>query len=373
MIQLFLTATTSDVVSTISQISENIEKLASYDIAFPHLNIFIYNLRNNFSVFGYTIAYYGVIIAAAMLIGFMVALILAKKTNQNQDNYYDLFIWVIITSIIGARAYYVIFNWDYYQIRPKQVLDIYQAINIRAGGLAVYGGIIAAIITTIIFCLLKRIKFFKTIDTAICGLAIGQSIGRFGNFFNMEAFGTWTDNLFAMRMKYNMVDRTSIDNQMLYNIINDNGVEYVQAHPTFLYESFFNLLLFVLLVIIFLKLKKFNGQVFATYLLGYGIIRFFIEGLRTDSLYIANTIIRVSQVVSLICIFVALIIYIYNMSPLKKLIVFPEIVLPEIKLPKIELSKNKLFDIFKKNDNKDKKENLSNEENNIDKDGFIEF
>lgn len=342
---MLLTASVSDAIASISQIAENVGKVNTYDIAFPHLNIFIYNLRNNFSVFGYTIAYYGVIIALAMLIGFMVVILLAKKTNQNQDNYYDLFIWVIITSIIGARAYYVIFNWDYYQIRPKQVLDIYQAINIRAGGLAIYGGIIAAILTTFIFCLIKRMKFFKTIDTAICGLAIGQAIGRFGNFFNMEAFGTWTNNIFAMRMKYNMVDRASIDNQMLYNIINDNGVEYVQAHPTFLYESFFNILLFILLIVLFTKLKKFNGQVFATYLLGYGVVRFFIEGLRTDSLYIANTIIRVSQVVSLVCIFVGLVIYIYNLSPLKKIIVFPEIVLPEIKLPKIKLPKIKLPDI----------------------------
>ena len=126
-----------------------------YDIAFPNLGIFIGNLRNNIQIGGFTIAFYGIIIAIAMMIGFFLVLLLAKKSGQNTDNYYDLFILVIIASIVGARAYYVAFNWDYYQIRPSQIL------NIRGGGLAVYGGIIASLLVLSIFCLVKKLKFFQ--------------------------------------------------------------------------------------------------------------------------------------------------------------------------------------------------------------------
>lgn len=333
MILILLTATMSNIVATVSNTVSTVAKTGPYDIAFPNLNIFIYGLRNNFQAFGYTIAYYGVIVALAMIIGFFVAAALAKKTYQNIDDYYDLFILVIIISIIGARAYYVAFNWDYYQIRPSQIL------NIRAGGLAVYGGIIACLLAMSIFCLIRRLKFFQVVDTACCGLALGQAIGRFGNFFNMEAFGTYTNNLFAMRMKYDLVDKTTVDSQMLYNKITDMGAEYIQAHPTFLYESSCNILLFIILVLIFFKWKKFNGQVFATYLMGYGIIRFFIEGLRTDSLYIANTIIRVSQVVSIVAAVMGIIIYIYNLSPLKEKLPIPTIKLPDKKCKEYNIGK----------------------------------
>ena len=330
---VFLTSTLQDIVATVSNATENIIKTEPYDIAFPNLNIFIYGLRNNFQAFGYTIAYYGVIVALAMIIGFFVAAASAKKTYQNIDDYYDLFILVIIMAIIGARTYYVAFNWDYYQIRPSQIL------NIRAGGLAVYGGIIACILAMSVFCLVRRLRFFQVVDTSICGLAIGQAVGRFGNFFNMEAFGTYTNNLFAMRMKYDLVDKTTVDSQMLYNKITDMGAEYIQAHPTFLYESSCNILLFILLILIFLRWKKFNGQVFATYLIGYGTIRFFIEALRTDSLYIANTTIRVSQVVSIVAVVMGIIIYVYNLTPLKDILPIPVISLPEKKCKEYNISK----------------------------------
>ena len=337
---MFLTATVSQIISTYSNAVDIGKRAVPYDVAFPHLNIFITGLRNNFQMFGYTIAYYGVIVALAMLIGFFVASFLVKKTYQNIDDYYDLFILVIIVAIIGARTYYVAFNWDYYQIRPSQIL------NIRAGGLAVYGGIIASFIAISVFCLIRRLKFFQVVDTACCGLVIGQAIGRFGNFFNMEAFGTYTNNLFAMRMKYDLVDKTTVDSQMLYNKITDMGAEYIQAHPTFLYESTCNILLFVLLLLIFFKWKKFNGQIFATYLIGYGIVRFFIEGLRTDSLYILNTTIRVSQVVSIVCAVVGVLIYVYNTTFLKQKFPIPVFTLPEKKCKEYNI--RKLENIYKK-------------------------
>lgn len=279
-----------------------------YDIAFPNLGIFIETLRNNIQIGNFTIAYYGIIIAIAMLIGFFIVVYLAKITNQNTENYYDLFIYIIIFSIIGARAYYVIFNWDYYQIRPSQIM------NIRAGGLAVYGGIIASLIVLSLFCLIKKLNFFEVADTGIIGLTIGQVIGRFGNFFNMEAFGTYTNGPFAMRMRYDLLDKSSVDLIMLTNKIEENGYAYVQAHPTFLYESFFNLLLFILLLVLFNKFKKFNGQILATYFMGYGAIRFFVERLRTDSLLIPNTNLRVSQVLSALLFVLGVVMYVYNLS-----------------------------------------------------------
>ncbi len=283
-----------------------------YDIAFPNLGIFIENLRNNIQIGGFTIAFYGIIIAIAMMVGFFLVLLLAKKSGQNTDNYYDLFILVIIFSIVGARAYYVAFNWDYYQIRPSQIL------NIRGGGLAVYGGIIASLLVLSIFCLVKKLKFFQVADTGIIGLTIGQVIGRFGNFFNMEAFGSYTNNLFAMRMRYDLLDKDYVDMVMLSNKIEEDGFTYIQAHPTFFYESALNLILFIILIILFLKLKKFNGQVLATYFMGYGAIRCFIEQLRTDSLMIPNTNFKVSQVLSIVLFIIGLIMYIVNFIRLKK-------------------------------------------------------
>lgn len=277
-----------------------------YDLAFPHLNIYIEKLSSGFEIFNFHIAYYGVIVACAMIVGLFVATLLAKKSNQNVDNYYDLFIYIMIFAIIGARIYYVLFNLDYYSKNIKEI------INIRAGGLAVYGGVISCFIVCCVFCKIKKLKYLQVIDTCIAGLTIGQVIGRWGNFFNMEAFGTWTDNIFAMQMRYDLLDKTNIDQIMLDNMLKINNVDYVQAHPTFLYESVLNLILFIVLLLMFFKLYKFYGQIMATYFVGYGFIRFFVESLRTDSLYIPNTNIKISQIVSLCLIVVGIVIILYN-------------------------------------------------------------
>lgn len=277
-----------------------------FDLAFPHLNIFIKNMISGFEIFNFHIAFYGIIVATGMIVGFYVVVNLAKKTNQNADLYYDLFIFIIIFAIIGARIYYVLFNLDYY---TKNISEI---INIRAGGLAVYGGVISCFIVCIIFSKIKKINCFQVIDNCIIGLTIGQVIGRWGNFFNMEAFGTWTDNLFAMQMRYDLLDKSNVDSLMMEHMLNIDGANYVQAHPTFLYESFFNLLLFVILLLLFFKYYKFYGQMMSVYFIGYGFIRFFVEGLRTDSLYIKNTSIRISQLLSLCLIVFGIVIILYN-------------------------------------------------------------
>lgn len=279
-----------------------------YDLAFPNLNIFIEKLNSFITIGNFTIAYYGIIIAIGMLLSFFVVLQIAKKKNINEDYFYDIFIIAIIFGIIGARIYYVLFNLDYYMKDPVKILDI------RGGGLAVYGGIILTFIALFVYFRIKKIEALKVLDIAIIGLPLGQAIGRWGNFFNMEAFGTYTNNLFAMRLNKSKLDGSVIDMNQLLNIIKDGDTEYIQAHPTFLYESFFCLLLFVILIIAIVKFHKFNGEILSMYLVGYGIIRFFIEALRTDSLMIGTF--KISQIVAVVCFLVGLVFILINIYKL---------------------------------------------------------
>lgn len=306
---LFLTneiiSSVSNVISTVSTVSNVVMNDAKgYDIAFPNLGIFIETLRNNIHIGNFTIAYYGIIIALGMLIGFYVATHFGKLIDVSEDTLYDIFILVVIFGVIGARAYYVIFRWDYYQIRPYEILDI------RAGGLAVFGGIILSVVGIYVYCLIKKINFFKIIDIVAFGVVVGQAIGRYGNFFNMEAFGGYTDNIFAMRMRTDYLDQSNITFDQALNVIEENGLRYIQAHPTFFYESTLNIILFLIMVYVFYKFYRFSGQMFATYLIGYGVIRFFVESLRTDSLMFYNF--KISQLVALTCIFIGIIAYIIN-------------------------------------------------------------
>ena len=287
-----------NLVATISEITN---AKVGYDIAFPNIGIFITNLRNTITIGNFTIAYYGIIIALGMLLAFTVVSHLAKKIGIDDDIFYDIFIIVIVFGIIGARAYYVIFRWDYYQIRPYEILDI------RAGGLAVFGGIILAGAAIVAYCIWKKINFLKILDLTMIGVTLGQAIGRYGNFFNMEAFGEYTNNIFAMRMRTSYLDPSNITFTQSINMITENGVEYIQAHPTFFYESTLNLILFALLIFVLLKKHKFDGQILATYFIGYGIIRYFVEMLRTDSLMLGKF--KVSQIVAIICIIAGISIY----------------------------------------------------------------
>ena len=303
---------TNEIVSTFSEAIASVSQLVgdtgakAYDIAFPNLGIFIETLRNNFRIGNFTIAYYGVIIAIGMLIGFYVAVHFGKKIGVSDDTLYDIFIICVIFGIIGARAYYVLFRWDYYQIRPYEILDI------RAGGLAVFGGIILATIAIIVYCKIKKVDILKVLDATMIGVVVGQAIGRYGNFFNMEAFGGYTNNLFAMRMRTDYLDPSNITFEQSINLITENGREYIQAHPTFFYESVLNIILFIVLIYIVKKHYKFKGQILATYLIGYGFIRAIIESLRTDSLMVGPF--RVSRIVAIICIFLGFIIYFYNLK-----------------------------------------------------------
>lgn len=262
-----------------------------YNINFPHLHIYLEHVGKNISIFGFTIAFYGILIAIGMIAGTQIARTEAKRTGQNPDDYLDFAIMGIIIAVICARLYYVAFSWDLYKNNPINIL------NIRQGGLAIYGGVLGGIFSAFLFSRIKKIKLPVLLDTACLGLVFGQAIGRWGNFFNREAFGGYTDNLFAMQIPVSAVRTGDISTSLAQHPFVANGVTYIQVHPTFLYESLWDIMVFVVLMS-FRKHKKFNGAVFSLYLIGYGLGRSWIEGLRTDQLLIPGTKLPISQILS---------------------------------------------------------------------------
>lgn len=274
-------------------------------IIFPHLGIEIGYFPTSFSIGKFSIAFYGVIIAVAMIVAVLVILKLAKKTNQSTDNYIDLAIVVIIFGIIGARIYYVLFSLDFYASDPGQIF------NIRGGGLAIYGGLIGAFISGFVVCKIKKLKYLRLLDTALPGVVLAQAIGRWANFVNREAFGEYTDSLFAMQLRVSEVNMDNVTDLMAQNMVQANGVNYIQVSPTFLYESVWCLIVFVL-ILIFRKYQQYNGEVALWYFGGYGLGRAWIEGLRTDALYIGHSNIPVSQLLSIAMVAGSLAILVIN-------------------------------------------------------------
>ena len=280
-------------------------------IDFPHLGIHLSSVGNLITVFGFVIAYYGMIIGVGILAGIFMAVYEAKRTGQKEEDYYDLSICAVIISIIGARAYYVIFSWDMYKD------DLLSIFNLRQGGLAIYGGVIAAVLTVIVFAKVKKLSAAQIFDTAGLGLVLGQAIGRWGNFFNREAFGEYTDGLFAMKLPVDAVRSSDITDLMRKHMETVDGVSYIQVSPTYLYESMWCLALLILLLL-YRRHKKFQGEVFLMYLFGYGAGRVWIEGLRTDQLWIPGTEIPVSQVLAGTIVVVSFVLIIYNRIKVKK-------------------------------------------------------
>ena len=266
-------------------------------IAFPHLHILLKHVGKRLMIGNFSIAFYGIVIALGMVLAFIFIMKEAKRVGYKQDDFMDLFIFGIIFGVIGARIYYVIFSWDDYKN------NLLQIFNIRGGGLAIYGGIIGGTITVIVLCHIKKLNFWKCADVIVFGVLIGQICGRWGNFFNREAFGGYTDGLFAMRIPIDAVNRAQdITAEMKANIVTVNGIDCIQVHPTFLYESLFNLCVFLFLLW-YRQRKKFDGEIFFLYIGLYGIGRSIIEGLRTDQLLLPGTSIAVSQLLGL-CLFV---------------------------------------------------------------------
>ena len=262
-------------------------------IAFPNLGIYLNHVIRYIHLFSWPVAVYGITMALGILAGLLVASWAAGKTGQNPDDYTNIALLGIVLGLLGARAYYVIFSWDYYSRHPGEILDL------RGGGLALYGSLMGAVAAVLIYCRWKKLRILLVLDTACLGMVTGQIIGRWGNFFNREAFGEYTDNLFAMRLPLEAVRADEVTPLMHAHEQVIDGITYIQVHPTFLYESMWNLGVLVLLVILTVRGKKrFDGEIFLLYLLLYGIGRFWIEALRTDQLLIPGTQIPVSQVLA---------------------------------------------------------------------------
>lgn len=280
-------------------------------ISFPNLGITLKHVGRAISIFGFDITYYGIIMGGAVLVGVLLTLAEAKRTRQNLDDYLELSIFTIIFSIIGARLYYVIFNFGIYK---GHLLRIF---NIRQGGLAIYGGIIAGVLTAFVFAAIRQFSTPMLLDTACIGLAAGQMIGCWGNFFGREAFGEYTDSMLAMRLPIDAVRISDITDRMKNHVEMIDGVRFIQAHPTFLYESVWCMLLLVVLLVHRYQ-TEFEGELFLIYLGGYGLGRFWIEGLRTDQLLIPGTGWPVSQVLSAVLVVLSVILFFYNRAQKKR-------------------------------------------------------
>ncbi|MCR5007508.1 MAG: prolipoprotein diacylglyceryl transferase [Oribacterium sp.] len=283
----------------------------NFDIFFPHLGVGIEHLKNDIHIFGFRIAFYGMIIGFGMILGFLIASIDYKRRGLKVDDIQDMGLYTIVFAILGARAYYVAFEWKYYSQHINEIL------NIRQGGLAIYGGIIVGIIGCTLFCKLKKINVLSMMDSAVLGLLVGQSVGRWGNFFNTEAFGGYTDSLFAMRIKESIVNSNMLNQDVLEHAVKIGNELFIQVHPTFFYESMWNLCTVIIFFLMAPK-KKFTGQIIFQYLFTYGIGRFWIEGLRTDSLYLWGTNIAVSQALSAILAILGAGLLLYNFARVKK-------------------------------------------------------
>jgi phosphatidylglycerol:prolipoprotein diacylglycerol transferase len=265
-----------------------------------------------FSLFGrdFSIKWYGVIIA----IGFTLAVLFGGRMawvwRIDLNKMVDVLIWGTFFGIIGARGYYVLSEWEYYIQNPREIFAIWH------GGLAIYGGIIGGLLGAFIYCKKAKMNFYNLLDMIGMSLLIGQGIGRWGNYANQEAFGTNTDSIFGMHSE--KVARYIINNQDFFaehNIVMDPDKP---VHPTFLYESVWCITGFIILYIILKTCRKFSGQMFLLYGIWYGTGRAIIEGMRTDSLYIWNTDIRVSQALSMSIVFLCLVLLIVKIVRYKK-------------------------------------------------------
>lgn len=253
----------------------------------------LYNIqpldRVAFEIGSWPIYWYGIIIAAGIAIAYILASRESKRRGLPEDTFADLLIFAIPIAIICARLYYVAFEWDYYSQNPIKIFAITE------GGIAIHGALIGAVITAIVFCRVKNISFWKVADIAAPTIILAQGIGRWGNFMNQEAHG-------------GEVTREFLEGLHLPQfIINQMYIDGTYYHPTFLYESIWNVLGFLILYFVLRKLAVKQGEIFLTYAIWYSIGRYFIEGMRTDSLYLWDTGIRIAQVVSIVTIIIAVI------------------------------------------------------------------
>ena len=253
-------------------------------IKFPGLGLEFIVDPVAFSVFGWPVHWYGIIISTGFLLAMLFVLKEAERVGVNPEIMIDVALFGTPAAIVGARLYYVAFQWQQYKDNPASIIAIWE------GGLAIYGAIIAALISTVIYCKIKKINIWRIFDIGCMGLLIGQSIGRWGNFVNREAFGRETNFLWRM------------------NIYVSEAEKRMDVHPTFLYESLWNAIGFLILFF-YRKRKRYDGEIFLLYAFWYGLGRFWVEGLRTDSLMLGP--LRISQIVALISMLVCVVLWVY--------------------------------------------------------------
>lgn len=272
--------------------------MEKYIVSFPGLGINDLEFsRVAFSLFGIDVYWYGIIITAGIMLCLYLAYRHAPKYDIDQEFLLDNFIMIIIASLLGARAYYVMFSWDQFKG------DFMKIIDFRQGGMAFYGGVIGAVIAILIIHAIKKKPALKFIDFCAVYLPLGQAIGRWGNFVNQEAFGVNTD------LPWGMISNGTKAYLEMNPQLGQNPA--LPVHPTFFYEFLGNMILFIVLLL-YRRKNKHNGDLLATYLIGYGIIRYIVEGLRTDSLYIGQTTVRVSQLLSLFMVVAGIGIFVYH-------------------------------------------------------------
>lgn len=251
----------------------------THTVLFPGLGLQLELNPIAFTLFGWPIHWYGVIIAAGFLLAVLYCSHISPRFGIKQDDLLDVLIAGVPLGIVGARLYYIIFYLDLFR-KADGSLDFGAMVRIWDGGLAIYGGVIMAVLVGVVVCRIKKISFFAMADVCVFGLLIGQAVGRWGNFVNVEAYGGET----TLPWRMGIVEYAA------------NGTaRYLEVHPTFLYESLWNIVGLIVLIVIAKRWRKFDGQMFFSYLVWYGVGRGFIEGLRTDSLYFFGTGIRVSQ------------------------------------------------------------------------------
>lgn len=290
----------------------NIEKISDVtEIQFPKLGWTFHIDPTAFSIGSIDIQWYGVLIVSGLILAMLYVLPRMKRFGLDADRAIDAIISGVIGGIIGARAYYVLLRWDEYKGDIKAIL------NTRNGGLAIYGGLIGAILVGMVACRIRKVKLLPMLDVVSLGFLIGQGIGRWGNFVNQECFGANTDSLLSMtggRIQQTIMEQTAVGGEMNLNgnasMMWDMGV-----HPCFFYESMGCLLGFLVLSF-WSKRRKYDGQIFLMYLAWYGTIRFFIEGLRTDSLMAGS--LKFSQLVSAVLVVASVIIQLVMMSRYKR-------------------------------------------------------
>lgn len=252
-----------------------------------------------FNLGNLSVKWYGVIMALAIILAVSMAIIEGRKRQIESDDFVDLLLWAVPLGYVGARIYYVIFEWRYYAQHPDQIIAIWN------GGIAIYGGLLAGLVVLLIFCYKKMLPPFLMLDIITPGVMAAQILGRWGNFINQEAHGgpTTLGFLQSLHLPNFIISQMKI-----------NGVYY---QPTFLYESFFNLIGLILILVLRHRKHLFKqGEIFMLYLAWYSVVRFFVEGMRTDSLYLWGSI-RVSQLLSLILLVIVIGLFIYRRKVVK--------------------------------------------------------